>query len=64
MELKQNRYTLIGLTTIRVVLIVVTPITDSWLALLRAGVGYVFTPIQFGVNRVGSVVYDELVDFS
>ena len=64
MESKQNRYILIGLTIICVVLIVVTSITDSWLAPLRTGVGYVLIPIQSGVNRVGSVIYDELVDFS
>ncbi|MFR2849902.1 MAG: rod shape-determining protein MreC [Hungatella hathewayi] len=62
--MKQNRYILIGLTIICVVLIVVTSITDSWLAPLRTGVGYVLIPIQSGVNRVGSVIYDELVDFS
>ncbi|EHI59384.1 hypothetical protein HMPREF9473_02610 [ [Hungatella hathewayi WAL-18680] len=39
MESKQNRYILIGLTIICVVLIVVTSITDSWLAPLRTGVG-------------------------
>lgn len=64
MESKQNRYILIGLTIICVVLIVVTSITDSWLAPLRTGVGYVLIPIQSGVNRVGSVIYDELVDYS
>ncbi|MBS5065521.1 MAG: rod shape-determining protein MreC [Hungatella hathewayi] len=64
MESKQNRYILIGLTIICVVLIVVTSITDSWLAPLRTGVGYALIPIQSGVNRVGSVIYDELVDFS
>lgn len=64
MESKQNRYILIGLTIICVVLIVVTSITDSWLAPLRTGVGYALIPIQSGVNRVGSVIYDELVDYS
>lgn len=64
MESKQNRYILIGLTIVCVVLIVVTSITDSWLTPLRTGVGYVLIPIQSGVNRAGSVIYDELVDYS
>lgn len=64
MESKQNRYILIGLTIVCVILIVVTSITDSWLAPLRTGVGYILIPIQSGVNKVGSVVYDELVDYS
>lgn len=64
MESKQNKYILIGLTIVCVVLIVVTSITDSWLAPLRTGVGYVLIPIQSGVNKVGSAVYDELVDYS
>lgn len=64
MESKQNRYILIGLTIVCVILIAVTSITDSWLAPLRTGVGYILIPIQSGVNKVGSVVYDELVDYS
>ncbi len=64
MESKQNRYILIGLTVVCVVLIVVTSITDSWLAPLRTGVGYVLIPIQSGVNKAGSAIYDELVDYS
>lgn len=64
MESKQNRYILIGLTIVCVVLIVVTSITDSWLTPLRTGVGYVLIPIQSGVNRAGSAIYDELVDYS
>lgn len=64
MESKQNRYILIGLTVVCVLLIGITSINDSWLAPLRTGVGYFLIPIQSGVNKVGSAVYDELVDYT
>lgn len=64
MESKYNRYVLIGLTIFCVILIAVTSITDSWLSPLRTGVGYILTPIQSGVNRVGVTVADELSDFT
>lgn len=63
MESKHNRYILIGLTVFCVLLIGITSITDSWLAPLRTGVGYFLIPIQSGVNKVGSAVYDEIVDY-
>lgn len=64
MESKQNRYILIGLTVVCVLLIGITSINDSWLAPLRTGVGYFLIPIQSGVNKVGSAVYDEIVDYT
>lgn len=64
MESKHNRYILIGLTVVCVLLIGITTISDSWLSPLRTGVGYFLIPIQSGVNKVGSAVYDELVDYN
>lgn len=64
MESKQNRYILIGLTVICVLLIGVTTITDNWLLPLRTGVGYFLIPIQSGVNKVGSAVYNDIADYT
>lgn len=64
MESKHNRYILIGLTVFCLLLIGITSVSDSWLSPLRTGVGYFLIPIQSGVNKVGSAVYDELVDYS
>lgn len=64
MDSKQNRYILIGLTVVCVLLIGITTITDSWLAPLRTGVGYFLIPIQSGVNKVGSALYNDIVDFT
>lgn len=64
MESKYNRYILIGLTLCCAALITVTLITDQWLAPLRTAVGYVLTPIQTGVNRVGVTIYDQLTDYT
>ncbi len=64
MESKYNRYILIGLTILCIALIAVTSFTDQWLAPLRTAVGYLVTPIQAGVNRVGVTLYDEVADFT
>jgi len=64
MESKYNRYVLVILTIICIVLIGVTSFSDNWLSPLRTGVGYVLIPIQSGVNRVGVMIYDELADFT
>lgn len=64
MESKHNRYILIGLTVFCIILIGITSVADGWLAPLRTGVGYFLIPIQSGVNKVGTAVYDEIVDIS
>lgn len=64
MESKHNRYILIGLTIFCIVLIAITTFTNEWLSPLRTGVGYFLIPIQSGVNRVGSALYDEIVDYT
>lgn len=63
MESKHNRYILIGLSIFCILLIGITSFTDSWLSPLRTGVGYFLIPIQSGVNKVGSALYDDITDY-
>ena len=64
MESKRSKYVLIALTVICVLLIGLTSIHDEWLTPLRTGVGYFLIPVQSGVNRVGSAIYDEIMDYT
>lgn len=64
MESKRSKYVLIGLTVFCVLLIGLTSIHDEWLTPLRTGVGYFLIPVQSGVNGVGSVIYDEIKDYT
>ena len=47
-----------------VLLIGITSLKDGILEPLRTGVGYFLIPIQTGVNRVGTGLYNELTDIS
>ncbi len=64
MESKKNKYTLIGLSVFCVLLIGVTSIKDGFLNPLRSGIGYFLIPIQSGVNRVGTSVYNTISNYS
>lgn len=64
MESKRSKYVLITLTVICILLIGLTSIHDEWLTPLRTGVGYFLIPVQSGVNKVGSAVYDEIMDYT
>lgn len=64
MESKKNKYILIGLTVFCILLIGITSINNNWLAPLRTGVGYFLIPIQSGVNRIGSALYTDIMDYS
>lgn len=64
MDSKHNRYILIGLSVFCILFIGITTITDEWLSPFRTGVGYFLIPIQSGVNKVGSALYEDLSDFS
>lgn len=64
MESKRSKYVLIILTVICVLLIGLTSIHDEWLTPLRTGVGYFLIPVQSGVNKVGSAIYDEIMDYT
>lgn len=63
MESKRSKYILIGLTVFCVLLIGVTSFKDGFLAPLRTGVGYFLIPIQTGVNRAGTTLYNEIMDY-
>ena len=63
MDSKRNRYILIGLSIFCILFIGITSITDEWLAPFRTGVGYFLIPIQSGVNKVGSALYEDISDF-
>ena len=54
MESKRSKYILIGLSVFCILLIGITSFKDGFLNPLRSGVGYVLSPIQSGVNRVGT----------
>lgn len=63
MESKRSKYILIGLTVFCVLLIAVTSFRDGFLAPLRTGVGYFLIPIQSGVNRAGTTLYNEINNY-
>lgn len=63
MESKYSRYILIGLSAVCLLLIAVTSFRDSFLEPLRTGVGYFLIPVQSGVNRAGSLIYDQLTGY-
>ena len=59
--MKNNtKYFLFGLSLLCVCMIGITTIKGSILNPLRTAVGYVLVPIQYGVNRVGGGLYNEL----
>lgn len=47
-----------------ILLIIITSFRDSFLDPLRTGVGYFLIPIQSGVNRAGTLIYNEITDYS
>lgn len=63
MESKRSKYILMGLTAFCVLLIGITSFKDGFLAPLRTGVGYFLIPIQTGVNRAGTTLYNEIMDY-
>lgn len=64
MESKRSKYILIGLSAFCILLIGITSFKDGFLSPLRTGVGYFLIPIQSGVNRAGSALYQEIRDYS
>ena len=64
MESKNSKYILIVLTALCVLLIGITSLRDGVMDPLRTGVGYFLIPIQSGVNKVGTGIYNELTDFT
>ena len=64
MESKYSKYILIVLAALCVLLIGITSLRDGVMDPLRTGVGYFLIPIQSGVNKVGTGIYNELTDFT
>lgn len=64
MESKRSKYILIGLSAVCILLIGITSFKDGFLAPLRTGVGYFLIPLQSGVNRAGTALYNEIRDYS
>lgn len=64
MDSKHNKYILIGLTALCLLLIGITSFNSTWLAPLRTSVGYFLIPIQTGVNRVGTAMYTDIRDYT
>jgi rod shape-determining protein MreC len=60
MDSKKSRYFLIGLSIFCMLLIGVTSIKDGFLDPLRTGVGYFLIPVQSGVNRAGTALYNSI----
>jgi rod shape-determining protein MreC len=60
MDSKKSRYFLIGLSIFCMFLIGVTSIRDGFLDPLRTGVGYFLIPVQSGVNRAGTALYNSI----
>lgn len=58
MESKRSKYILIGLSVFCVFLIGITSFKDGFLNPLRSGIGYFLIPLQSGVNRAGTSLYN------
>ena len=63
MESKRSKYILAGLTAFCILLIGITSLKDGIMEPLRTGVGYFLIPIQSGVNKVGTGLYNEITDY-
>ena len=55
---------MIGLTAFCILLIGITSFKDGFLAPLRTGVGYFLIPVQSGVNRAGTSLYNSIYNYS
>lgn len=64
MESKRSKYVLIGLSVFCIILIVVTSFVDGFLNPLRTSIGFFLNPIQSGVNKAGTSLYNGISNFS
>ena len=64
MESKRSKYILIGMSMFCILLIMITSFRDSFLDPLRTGGGYFLIPVQSGVNRAGTLIYNEITDYN
>lgn len=64
MESKRSKYILIGLSVFCIILIAVTSFVDGFLNPLRTSIGFFLNPIQSGVNRAGTSLYNGISNVS
>lgn len=64
MESKRSKYILIGLSVFCILLIVITSFADGFLSPLRTGMGFFLNPIQSGINRAGTTLYNSISNYS
>ena len=64
MESKRSKYILIGLSVFCMLLIGITSFKDGFLNPLRNGIGYFLSPIQSGVNRAGTSLYNGISNYA
>ena len=64
MESNRSKYILIGLTAFCILLIGITSFNDGFLGPLRTTMGYFLIPVQSGVNRAGTSLYNSLLSYN
>lgn len=64
MESKRSKYILIGLSVFCILLIVITSFADGFLSPLRTGMGFFLNPIQSGINKAGTSLYNGISNYS
>lgn len=64
MESNRSKYILIGLTAFCILLIGITSFNDRFLEPLRTSMGYFLIPVQSGVNRAGTSLYNSLLSYN
>ncbi len=64
MESKRSKYILIGLSVFCILLIGVTSFVDGFLSPLRTGMGFFLNPIQSGINKAGTSLYNSVSNYS
>lgn len=64
MESKHSKYILIGISIFCILLIGITSFWDGFLNPLRSGIGFLLNPIQSGVNRAGTSLYERASNYT
>lgn len=63
MEKRNNIIILISLSVVCLILIVASTLRSQWITPIRQGVGFVLTPIQSTVNKLGTSLYEAVTDY-
>lgn len=61
---KRSKYILIGLSVFCILLILITSFVDGFLSPLRTGIGFFLNPIQSGINKAGTSLYNGISNYS